>query len=83
MTYNLPGSRRGWCRRERPIACRSQSFSSWGWSAGSGASTYPREMEKISRGPTFGDFVTIITMQDNTVARLQSTKVQTPLSPLY
>ncbi len=38
------------------------------------------------RGPTFGDFVTIRTeasMQDITVARLQSTRVQTPLSPLF
>jgi hypothetical protein len=37
----------------------------------------------ISRGPTFGDFVTIRTegsMQDVSVARLQSTRVQTPLS---
>ncbi len=36
-----------------------------------------RVMENISRGPTFGDFITILTegsMQDNTVARLQSTK---------
>ncbi len=43
-----------------------------------------REMENISKGPTFGDFVTIHTegsMQDNTVARLQSTRVQTPISP--
>ncbi len=42
----------------------------------------PREMENISRGSTFGDFVTILTqgpMQDNTVARLRSTRVQTPL----
>jgi hypothetical protein len=33
----------------------------------------PREMENISRGPNFGDFVTILTegsMQDNTVARV-------------
>ncbi len=39
----------------------------------------------ISRGSAFGDFVTIFTegsMQDNTVARLQSTRV-TPLSPLF
>ncbi len=39
----------------------------------------PREMENISRGPTFGDFVTIRTersMQDGIVARLQSTRVQ-------
>jgi hypothetical protein len=45
-----------------------------------------REMENISRGPTFGNFVTICTeasMQDITVARLQSTRVQTPLSPLF
>jgi hypothetical protein len=31
----------------------------------------PREMENISRGPTFGDFV-ISSRQDVTVARLQS-----------
>ncbi len=45
-----------------------------------------REMENISRGPTFGDFVTVRTeasMQDITVARLQSTRVQTPLSPYF
>ncbi len=43
-------------------------------------------MENISRGPTFWDFVTILTegsMQDSTVARLLSTKVETPLYPLY
>jgi hypothetical protein len=43
-------------------------------------------MENISRGPTFGDFVTIrreASMQDVTVARLQSTRVETPLSPLF
>ncbi len=42
-----------------------------------------REMENISRDPTYGDFVTILTvgsMQDNTDARLLSTRVQTPLS---
>jgi hypothetical protein len=42
-------------------------------------------MENISGGPTFGNFVTIrteATMQDITVARLQSTRVQTPHSPL-
>jgi hypothetical protein len=42
-------------------------------------------MENTSRGPTFEDFFTILnegSMQDNTVARLQSTKVQTPLSHL-
>ncbi len=41
------------------------------------------EMENISRVPTFGDFVTIRTvasMQDVTVARLLSTRVETPLS---
>ncbi len=39
-------------------------------------------MENVSEGPTFGEFVTILTewsMQDNTVARLQSVRVQTPL----
>jgi hypothetical protein len=43
-------------------------------------------MENKSRGPTFGDFVTVRTeasTQDVTVARLQSTRVQTPLSPLF
>jgi hypothetical protein len=43
-------------------------------------------LEIIRRGPTFGDFVTIRTeasMQDVTVARLQSTRVQTLLSPLF
>ncbi len=43
-----------------------------------------REMENISRSPTFRDFVTIRTeasMQDVTVARLPSTRIQTPLSP--
>ncbi len=45
-----------------------------------------REMENISRGHTFGDFVPIRTetsLQDVTVARLQSTRVPTPLSPLF
>ena len=46
-----------------------------------------REMENISRGRTFGDFVTIRTersMQDVTVARLQSTRVKkTPIAPLF
>jgi hypothetical protein len=44
------------------------------------------EMEYISRGRTFGYFVTIRTeasMLDITVARLQSTRVQTPFSPLF
>jgi hypothetical protein len=39
----------------------------------------------ISRGPTFRDFVTILTerpMQDITIARLQSTRVQLPSPPL-
>jgi hypothetical protein len=41
-------------------------------------------MENISRGPTFEDFVNILTersMQDNTAARQQSTRVQTALPP--
>jgi hypothetical protein len=45
-----------------------------------------REMENISRGPTFGDFVTIRTersMQDVSVASLLSTRAQTPLSPFF
>ncbi len=46
-----------------------------------------REMETISiiRGPTFGDFVTIrneASMQDITVARLQSTRYTSTDSPL-
>jgi hypothetical protein len=42
----------------------------------------------VSRGPTFGDFFTMVTiltegsMQNNAVARLQSTRVQTLLSQL-
>ncbi len=46
-----------------------------------------REMENISRGPTFGEFVPILSilterpMQDVKVARLQSARVQIPLSP--
>jgi hypothetical protein len=42
-----------------------------------------REMENISRGPTSGDFVTILTegsMQDNTVARVQEYRLPFPLS---
>jgi hypothetical protein len=45
-----------------------------------------REIENISRGHTFGNFVTIrpeASMQDITVARLQRTRVQTPLSPSF
>ncbi len=45
-----------------------------------------REMENISRGPTFVDLFTILTeglMQDVKVLRLYSTRVQTSLSPLY
>jgi hypothetical protein len=41
----------------------------WGWG---------REMENISRAPTFGDFFNVLTegsMQDITVARLQSTRL--------
>ena len=42
-----------------------------------------KEMEKISRGPTYGDFVTtgILTersMQDITVARLQEHRLPSP-----
>jgi hypothetical protein len=40
-----------------------------------------RAMETISRSPTFKDFVTVLperSMQDITVARLQSTRVPTP-----
>ncbi len=37
--------------------------------------------ETVSRVPTFGDFVTETSMQDVTVARLQSTRVETPLPP--
>jgi hypothetical protein len=39
-------------------------------------------MVNISRGPTFGDFVTILTegsMQDNMVARLQYKRKYSPL----
>jgi len=44
-----------------------------------------REMENISRGPTFGDFVTVRTeasMQDITVARLQSKEYRLPFPPI-
>jgi hypothetical protein len=48
---------------------------------------FTRETENISRGgPTIGEFCRYLyrgLMQDNTVARLQSTRVQTPISPLY
>ncbi len=43
-------------------------------------------MENISRGPSLENFVTILReglMQDNTVAKINSTRVQTPLSPFY
>ncbi len=46
---------------------------------------YTREMENISRGPTLGNFVTILTegsIQNNTVPRLQSTRVRTVLTLL-
>ncbi len=49
-------------------------------------SVWSSQRDKISRGPIFGDFVTILTdrsMQDITVVRLQSTRVQTRLFPLY
>jgi hypothetical protein len=42
-------------------------------------------MENISRGTTFGDFVTILTegsMLNVTVARLEYKSIETPLSPL-
>jgi hypothetical protein len=45
-----------------------------------------REMENIRRVPTFGEFVTIRTeasMQDVTVARLQSIRAEIPLAPLF
>jgi hypothetical protein len=45
-----------------------------------------REMENISRGLTFRDFVTILTeasMQDVTVPKLLSTGVQSPLYLLF
>jgi hypothetical protein len=45
---------------------------------------YPREMKNISRGPTFGDFVTISTegsMQEVTVARLQVQEYRLPSPP--
>jgi hypothetical protein len=47
---------------------------------------FGREIENISRGPTFWDFVTIGTegsMQDFSVARLQSKREQTPISRLF
>jgi hypothetical protein len=54
-----------------------------------GRDVFPREMQNINRGCTFGDFVTVHregsegSMQDVTVARLQSKRVQTPLFPLF
>jgi hypothetical protein len=47
--------------------------------------TATKEMENISRGHIFADFAILTQglMQDITLTRLQSTKVQTPLSPLY
>jgi hypothetical protein len=50
-----------------------------------GCSSFPEGMENKSRGPTYKDFVTVRTeasMQDVTVARLQSTRVQTSPLPL-
>ncbi len=47
---------------------------------------FSSEMENISRGPTFRNVVTIRTersMQQVTVARLQSTRVQTTISPFF
>jgi hypothetical protein len=43
------------------------------------------EMKNISRGSTFGDFVAIVrdgSMQDITIPRLLSTRIQSPLPPL-
>jgi hypothetical protein len=43
-------------------------------------------MENISRGPNFGDFVTIRTegsMQDVSIAGIQSTRVQTSHYPSF
>jgi hypothetical protein len=57
-------------RQAPPLACKISSLINI------------REIENISRE----DFVTNRTeasMQDVTVARLQSTRVQTPLSPLF
>jgi hypothetical protein len=45
----------------------------------------PREMENISRGPTFGDFVTILmdtSMQDVTVAKSQKILGPLPLQEM-
>jgi hypothetical protein len=45
-----------------------------------------RELKNISRDPTFWDFVIFLaegSMQDVTVARLQSIGAQTPFSPLF
>jgi hypothetical protein len=60
----------------KQITARSDAKKNFNMKAGT------REMENISGGPTFGDFVTILTeyrIEDNTVARLLSTRVQTPL----
>jgi hypothetical protein len=40
-------------------------------------------MENISSGSTFGYFFTVRSMQDVSVARQQSMRVQTPLSPCF
>jgi hypothetical protein len=40
-----------------------------------------REVENISGGPILRDFVTILAEGSMQAARLQSTRVQTPLSP--
>jgi hypothetical protein len=51
-----------------------------------GASSFYNNIDLAKSGPTFGDFVSIRTeasTQDVTVARLQSTRVQTPRSPLF
>jgi hypothetical protein len=50
------------------------------------AGEFQRDGEYKYRGTTFGDFVTIRTdgsMQDVSVAGIQSTRVQAPPSPLF
>jgi hypothetical protein len=65
------------------ITSYTTRFLSWFYSSRS-IQWWQKSMENISRGPTFGDFVTILTkglIQNNTVPRLQSTRVQALLSP--
>ncbi len=70
-----------WYDYRRGVYYRSSLFSRGGWFIKTycGLVVIEPETENISRGPTFGDFVTILTkgsMQDNTVARLRSTRAQ-------